>query len=98
MKYMHDFDYIFRLLNAFPGKVSYLHDEKLLYYRIHGKNTLFSGAISAREEGKILARKYTLEKIPKKLRPIVKEGIKRLLTLEHELQRERFLKNKKGLY
>lgn len=93
LRYLHDYDYIFRLMLSFPDKVVYLHDKKELYYRLHGDNTLSEAAIVGREQDMSVIRKYMLERIPTKLKPFVIAGVDRLLELEQELfmERQRFL-------
>jgi glycosyltransferase involved in cell wall biosynthesis len=86
LRYLHDYDYIFRILLAFPGQVVYLHDEKLLSYRIHGGNTLSEAAIKGREQDRTVIRKYMLARVPEALRPIVEAGTGRLVELENELR------------
>ncbi|MBW1956047.1 MAG: glycosyltransferase [Deltaproteobacteria bacterium] len=85
LRYLHDYDYIFRVMLAYPGKVVYLHDEKLLFYRLHGDNTLSEAAVTGREQDKEVIRKYLLEKLPGPLRPLVAAGADRLVELEKEL-------------
>lgn len=85
LKYLHDYDFIFRVMLAFPNRVQYLKDEKLLYYRLHGANTLSEAAIKGREEDKEIIRRYMMKKIPEKLLPIANTGLDRLIELEHEL-------------
>lgn len=85
LRYLHDYDFIFRMMLAFPGKVHYLDNEKLLYYRIHSGNTLGEAAITGREQDKDVIRKYMLARIPYELLGIVSAGTDRLLELEHEL-------------
>jgi len=85
LRYLHDYDYIFRIMLNFPGQVKYLDEEKLLYYRLHGGNTLGEAAIVGREQDKSVIRKYMLEKIPDDLKPIVSTGVDRLVELENEL-------------
>lgn len=85
LRYLHDYDYIFRIMLNFPGQVKYLDEEKLLYYRLHGGNTLSEAAIVGREQDKSVIRKYMLEKIPDDLKPIVTTGVDRLVELENEL-------------
>jgi len=85
LRYLHDYDYIFRVMLAYPEKVAYLHDEKLLYYRLHGENTLSEGAVTGREQDKAVIRNYLLEKLPRALRPLVAAGSDRLVELEQEL-------------
>lgn len=58
LRYLHDYDFIFRAMLAFPSKVRYLHDEKLLYYRIHGGNTISQDAVTAREQDRMVIDKY----------------------------------------
>ena len=86
IRYLHDYDYIFRLLIAFPGRVHYLHDETLLEYRIHGNNTLSQGALLAREQNRDLVLKYMLLGLPESSRVRARTGAKRLAELERELE------------
>lgn len=85
LRYLHDYDYIFRMMLAHPDGVVYLQDEKLLYYRIHGGNTLGEAAIKGREQDKEVIRRYMLARIPEKLQPYVAAGSDRLVELEQEL-------------
>jgi len=85
LRYLHDYDYIFRVMLACPDQVVYLHDEKLLYYRIHGGNTLSEGAITGREQDKEVIRKYLMARIPEELKGLVDAGCDRLVELEQEL-------------
>jgi glycosyltransferase involved in cell wall biosynthesis len=85
LRYLHDYDYIFRIMLNFPGKVTYLDDEKLLYYRVHGGSTLSEAAIVGREQDKSVIRRYMLERIPDDLKQIVATGVDRLVELENEL-------------
>jgi len=85
LRYLHDYDFIFRVMLAFPNRVQYLKDEKLLYYRLHGENTLSEAAIVGREQDKAVIRRYMMKKIPEKLLPIANTGLNRLIELEHEL-------------
>lgn len=89
LRYLHDYDFIFRMMLAFPGKVVYLQDEKLLYYRIHGGNTLGEAAIKGREQDKEVIRQYMLAKIPPDLQQFVAAGSDRLVELEQELNEVR---------
>lgn len=85
LRYLHDYDYVFRLLNAFPESVEYLHDEKLLQYRLHGSNTISEAAIVGREQDLMIIRKNLLLKCPEHLHKYLNIGIDRLIALEHEL-------------
>ncbi|HMP89108.1 MAG TPA: glycosyltransferase [Kiritimatiellia bacterium] len=85
LRYLHDYDYIFRLLLAFPGKCNFLHGEKLLKYRIHGANTLKQGAIKAREEDLLVIRKYMLAGLPPSAAARAQTGLDRILELQREL-------------
>ncbi|MHB8808926.1 MAG: glycosyltransferase family 2 protein [Desulfobulbaceae bacterium] len=85
LRYLHDYDYIFRVMLAYPGKVRYLADEKLLYYRIHSGNTLSEAAIIGREQDKEVIRKYMLAAIGEADRPLAAAGADRLVELEQEL-------------
>lgn len=85
LRYLHDYDFIFRMMLAFPGKIHYVDNEKLLYYRIHSGNTLGEAAITGREQDKDVIRKYMLARIPDELLKIVSAGTDRLIELEHEL-------------
>jgi len=84
-RYLHDYDYMFRILLAFPGKVQYLHDQNLLYYRIHGSNTLSEAAVIGREQDQEIIRKYLLARFPNVQHDMLNTGIDRLIALEHEL-------------
>ena len=85
LRYLHDYDYIFRLLNAFPEDVHYLHDEKLMHYRLHGSNTLSEAAIIGREQDRMIIRKNLFNKIPNDCHDYLNIGLDRLIALEHEL-------------
>ncbi|MDF3128825.1 glycosyltransferase family 2 protein [Kiritimatiellaeota bacterium B1221] len=85
LRYLHDYDFMFRMMLACPEGVHYLKDDKLLYYRIHGANTLREGAIKARLEDQKVIRKYTLESLPEALRLKAATGLDRLVALESEL-------------
>lgn len=85
LRYLHDYDYIFRMMRACPGEVRYLEDERLLYYRIHDGNTLGEAAIIGREQDKELIRKYMLLALPEEYRYYAAAGADRLAELEREL-------------
>lgn len=85
LRYLHDYDYIFRMMLNFPDQVKYLDEEKLLFYRIHGGSTLSEAAVIGREQDKKVIRKYMLEKMPTNLKSIVATGVDRLVELENEL-------------
>lgn len=85
LRYLHDYDYIFRALLAFPRQVLYLKDAPLLKYRIHGTNTLKQGAIAAREEDLRLITKYMLAGMAEPCRLRAATGAERLRELEREL-------------
>lgn len=86
LRYLHDYDYIFRLLLACPGRVCYLHDQMLMQYRIHGSNTLKSGAVKARNEDLSVIRKYAVLGVPETSRDRVAQAVARLAELDRELQ------------
>jgi hypothetical protein len=73
------------MMLAFPKNVVYLDQEKLLFYRLHGKNTLSDAAIIGREQDKMVIRKYLLQQIPTHLKHLVATGTDRLVELEQEL-------------
>jgi glycosyltransferase involved in cell wall biosynthesis len=85
IRYLHDYDYMFRVLLAFPESVFYLEHEQLLYYRIHQGNTLSEAAIIGRQQDLGVIEKYMLAKIPQEYRDYVKTGSQRLRTLENEI-------------
>lgn len=89
LRYLHDYDFIFRMMLAFPNGVEYVKDEKLLYYRIHKGNTLGEAAILGREQDQDLIKKYMLERLPQEYKAIVAAGAERLVELEHELNNVR---------
>jgi glycosyltransferase involved in cell wall biosynthesis len=89
LRYLHDYDFIFRMLSLFPEQVNYVDDQELLYYRIHSANTLGEAAITGREQDRDLISKYLLEAIPAKYRNYVAAGSSRMVELEQELQEVR---------
>jgi len=89
LRYLHDYDYIFRLMLACPGKVHYMHDAQLLYYRIHGGNTLSEAAVTGREQDLQVIEKYMLGVLPEEYRQYVATGTARLRQLDSELQQVR---------
>jgi glycosyltransferase involved in cell wall biosynthesis len=89
LRYLHDYDYIFRMLLAFPERVLYLQDEVWLKYRIHRANTLSQGAVAAREEDLKVITKYMLAGIHESCRPRAEAGAERLRELERELAQVR---------
>ncbi|MCA1808359.1 MAG: glycosyltransferase [Kiritimatiellia bacterium] len=90
LRYLHDYDYIFRAMLAAPGRVLYLHDRTLMDYRLHGSNTISRGAVMAREEDQALILKYMLAGLPEAWRARAETAARRLLALERELQVERY--------
>jgi len=89
LRYLHDYDYIFRMMLAFPGKVRYLHDQKLLYYRIHSGNTLSEAAVAGRLQDLDVIQKYMLAALPEQWRGLAAAGTGRLLELRDELEQVR---------
>ncbi len=85
LRYLHDYDYIFRLMLKFPENVFYLSDEKLLYYRIHDGNTLGEAAIVGREQDQEIILQYMLAKLPEDYQKYVRTGGERLIDLGNEL-------------
>jgi glycosyltransferase involved in cell wall biosynthesis len=85
LRYLHDYDYIFRVMLACPDQVEYMYDRKLLFYRIHSGNTLGEAAILGREQDKKVIRSYLLAAVPEKFQVIVGAGADRLVELEQEL-------------
>ncbi|NKB76497.1 MAG: glycosyltransferase [Gammaproteobacteria bacterium] len=85
LRYLHDYDYIFRLMLAFPESVFYVDDQQLLYYRIHSGNTLSEAAIMGREQDLQVIQTYMLEKIPTAYRQYVQTGCDRLRQLDGEI-------------
>ncbi|XOF35092.1 MAG: glycosyltransferase family 2 protein [Candidatus Electrothrix sp. YB6] len=89
LRYLHDYDYIFRMMLAFPGQVHYLDDERLLYYRIHDGNTLSEAAVIGRQQDLEIIRKYMLAALPREYRKLAAAGTDRLLELRDELDQVR---------
>lgn len=85
LRYLHDYDYIFRILTAAEERTIYLYDEKLLQYRIHSTNTLGQAAVVGREQDRKIIRQYLLQKVPDIYHRYMNTAIDRLITLEHEL-------------
>jgi glycosyltransferase involved in cell wall biosynthesis len=89
IRYLHDYDFIFRMMLAHPGDVHYRQDDKLLYYRIHDGNTLSEAAISGREQDLEVISKYLLARVPHELQAIVQTGSNRLRKLDREISEVR---------
>ncbi|WP_417915552.1 glycosyltransferase family 2 protein [Candidatus Electronema sp. JM] len=89
LRYLHDYDYIFRMMLAFPGQVRYVHDQKLLCYRIHSGNTLGEAAVTGRLQDVDVIRTYMLAALPEQWRSIAATGTERLLELRDELEQVR---------
>ncbi|MFT5112110.1 MAG: glycosyltransferase involved in cell wall biosynthesis [Parasphingorhabdus sp.] len=85
LRYLHDYDFVFRLLIAAEHRSVYLQDECLLFYRIHSSNTLSEAAITGREQDKWVIRNYLMELIPEQHRVRANTAVDRLVALEHEL-------------
>ena len=89
LRYLHDYDYIFRLMLAYPNGVHYLAEEKLLYYRIHSGNTLGEAAVIGREQDQELIKTYLTAKVPPEFRGFTVAGCERLIELGNELHEVR---------
>lgn len=89
LRYLHDYDYIFRLMLQYPTGVHYMYDDKLLYYRIHDGNTLSEAAILGREQDQALIAKYLKEKMPTGMHLYADAGAERLIELGKELHEVR---------
>ena len=85
IRYLHDYDYIFRLMLAHPGGVHYMENDRLVYYRIHEGNTLSEAAITGREQDLDVIEKYMLARVPEELKALVQTGSDRLRKLENEI-------------
>lgn len=85
LRYLHDYDFIFRMMLAFPKQVHCMFDEKLLYYRIHDGNTLGEAAITGREQDRDIIRKYMLARISDEYKSYAGAGSDRLVDLQQEL-------------
>lgn len=85
LRYLHDYDYIFRAMLAAPGQTHYVHDETLLKYRIHSGNTLSEAAIIGREQDQHVIRTYLLARFDAADTPLLETAIDRLISLENEL-------------
>lgn len=85
LRYLHDYDFIFRMISRYKEKVAYLKEQKLLFYRIHGGNTLGEAAVVGREQDLELIQRYMLEAIPEDYRDYVSAGSNRMVELEREL-------------
>jgi glycosyltransferase involved in cell wall biosynthesis len=85
LRYLHDYDYIFRLMLACPNQVEYMQDDTLLYYRIHGGNTLSEAAITGREQDLEVIEKYMLASLPEECQQRARTGSNRLRQLEREI-------------
>ncbi|MEE9447282.1 MAG: glycosyltransferase family 2 protein [Arenicellales bacterium] len=85
IRYLHDYEYIFRLLRAFPDGVNYLEKEKLMFYRIHSGNTISEAAITGREQDQAIIREAVLARCDSNTKEHVNTGIDRLIKLDQEL-------------
>ncbi len=85
LRYLHDYDFIFRMMLAYPDSVHYMDDAQLLYYRIHDGNTLSEAAITGREQDLEVINKYMLARLPIADRKYAAAGSDRLRALEKEL-------------
>ncbi len=85
LRYLHDYDYIFRMMLTYPNSVHYLDQEKLLYYRIHSANTLSEAAITGRVQDQELISKYMAARLPENYRADALTGAERLIELGNEL-------------
>ncbi|MCP3887330.1 MAG: glycosyltransferase [Desulfobulbaceae bacterium] len=93
LRYLHDYDFIFRMMLAFPGGVDYLADEKLLYYRIHSGNTLGEAAVVGREQDQQLISQYMAAVVSESERKRIIAGAERLVELGEELHEVRTVLN-----
>lgn len=84
-RYLHDYDYIFRILEHFEENTCYLDSEKLIQYRLHNSNTISQAAITGREQDREIIRKAIMTKFQGSAQKYLEVGINRLITLEHEL-------------
>lgn len=85
LRYLHDYDFIFRMMLAHPGGVKYIHDQILMRYRIHGGNTLSEAAITGREQDQQVIRQYLLANCPEAHHAHIETALDRLVALEQEL-------------
>lgn len=93
LRYLHDYDYIFRMMLQYPTGVHYMENDRLVYYRIHDGNTLGEAAIIGREQDQALISKYLQEKIPQEYKHYVAAGAERLVELGNELHEVRTILN-----
>lgn len=89
LRYLHDYDFIFRMISRYKEKVAYLDEQRLLFYRIHGGNTLGEAAVVGREQDLELIQRYMLEAVPDDYRDYVSAGSNRMVKLERELNQVR---------
>jgi len=60
-RYAHDYDFIFRALLRYPDSIVFLSDKQLLFYRIHGSNTIRESYLNVSIETLDLLVKYIPE-------------------------------------
>jgi hypothetical protein len=89
LRYLHDYDYIFRMMLQYPNGVHYMENDKLVYYRIHDGNTLGEAAILGREQDQALISKYLQKKLPQEYMLYAAAGTERLVELGDELHEVR---------
>ncbi len=85
LRYLHDYDYVFRLLLEAEQDSVYLRDERLLRYRIHAGNTLSEAAITGREQDREVIRRYLFARLQEPGLGYARTAVDRLIALEHEL-------------
>jgi glycosyltransferase involved in cell wall biosynthesis len=85
LRYLHDYDFIFRMMLEFPEDVQYMSDDQLLYYRIHPGNTLGEAAVIGREQDQALIAKYMGALLPSDYQKQIHAGAERLIELGNEL-------------
>lgn len=89
IRYLHDYDYIFRILQMYPAATRYISDKKLLKYRIHSGNTLGEAAILGREQDQKLIRRSLMAVLPQDKITYANTAIDRLIELDNELRHAR---------
>ena len=85
LRYLHDYDYMFRILQEFEAETIFMRQSQLLRYRVHDGNTIAKAAFAGRVENTALVRKYLYDRFPVQFHGYFDAGIDRLLQLQREL-------------
>lgn len=84
LRFLHDYEFIFRILRQYNTRTLFLRRE-LLMYRVHPGNTIASAGIAGRRENVAVVLKYLYDRFPEDYHGFLDAGIDRLLVLQREM-------------